>query len=182
MSRALAGKEVSQRNSGYARRANDNYPTPAWVTDALIPHLPIKNCVVWEPAAGSGQMVAALSSAGFDVAASDIANGQDFLTQPAPRPFRAIITNPPYELATEFIERALSIMPADGFVAMLLRTDFDHAKSRQHLFGECAWFWKKVVLTKRIKWFDDSDGQPSFNHAWYIWAAHSGKPTLAYGP
>ena len=127
-------------------------------------------------------MVAALSSAGFDVAASDIADGQDFLTQRAPRPFRAIITNPPYELATEFIERALSIMPADGFVAMLLRTDFDHAKSRQHLFGECAWFWKKVVLTKRIKWFDDSDGQPSFNHAWYIWAAHSGKPTLAYGP
>ena len=76
----------------------------------------------------------------------------------------------------------LSIIPADGFVAMLLRTDFDHAKSRQHLFGECASFWKKVVLTKRIKWFDGSDGQPSFNHAWYIWAAHSGKPTLAYGP
>ena len=64
---------------------------------------------------------------------------------------------------------------------MLLRTDFDHAKSRKHLFGECASFWKKVVLTKRIKWFDGSDGQPSFNHAWYIWAAHSGKPTLAYG-
>jgi len=127
-------------------------------------------------------MVAALSSAGFDIAASDIADGKDFLTQPAPRPFRAIITNPPYELATEFIERALSIIPADGFVAMLLRTDFDHAKSRQHLFGECASFRKKVVLTKRIKWFDGSDGQPSFNHAWYIWAAHSGKPTLAYGP
>ena len=115
-------------------------------------------------------MVAALSSAGFDVAASDIADGQDFLTQPAPRAFRAIITNP------------LSIIPPDGFVAMLLRTDFDHAKSRKHPFGECASFWKKVVLMKRIKWFDDSDGQPSFNHAWYIWAAHSGKPTLAYGP
>ena len=127
-------------------------------------------------------MVAALSSAGFDVAASDIADGQDFLTQPAPRAFRAIITNPPYELATEFIERALSIIPPDGFVAMLLRTDFDHAKSRKHPFGECASFWKKVVLMKRIKSFDDSDGQPSFNHAWYIWAAHSGKPTLAYGP
>jgi hypothetical protein len=27
----------------------------------------------------------------------------------------------PYELATEFIERALSVIPADGFVAMLLR-------------------------------------------------------------
>jgi len=25
-------------------------------------------------------------------------------------------------------------------------------------------------------------GQPSFNHAWYIWGQHSGKPTLAYAP
>ena len=52
----------------------------------------------------------------------------------------------------------------------------------QVVFGECPLFCKKVVLTRRIKWFEDSDGQPSFNHAWYIWAAHSGKPTLAYGP
>jgi hypothetical protein len=173
---------MSQRNSGYERKERDSYDTPEWVTDALIPHLPIRNCVVWECAAGSGQMVAALLRAGFDVIASDIADGRDFLTEPAPRPFRAIITNPPYELATEFIERALSIIPTDGFVAMLLRTDFDHAISRQHLFGECPLFCKKVVLTKRIKWFEDSDGQPSFNHAWYIWTAHNGKPTLAYGP
>ena len=126
-------------------------------------------------------MVATLRRAGFDVVASDIADGRDFLSEPAPQPFQAIITNPPYELATEFIDRALSIIPADGFVAMLLRTDFDHAKSRQHLFSECASFWKKVVLTKRVKWFEDSDGQPSFNHAWFIWdKQHEGPPTLAY--
>jgi hypothetical protein len=77
----------------------------------------------------------------------------------------AIITNPPYELAAEFIERALSLTASDGLVAMLLRTDFDHAKSRQHLFQHPA-FRKKLVLTKRIKWFEDSEGQPSFNHAW----------------
>jgi hypothetical protein len=88
----------------------------------------------------------------------------------------------PYELATEFIERALSIIPVDGFVAMLLRTDFDHARSRRHLFGECPRFWKKLVLTRRIKWFEDSSGQPSFNHAWYIWQTHSGTPVLAYAP
>jgi hypothetical protein len=171
---------VSQRNSGYERKERDSYETPEWVTDALIPHLPTVPCVVWEPACGTGKMVAALRRAGFDVVASDIVEGRDFLTEPAPRPFRAIITNPPYELATAFIERALHIVPADGFVAMLLRTDFDHAKTRQHLFGDCAWFWKKVVLIKRIKWFESSKGGPSFNHAWYIWAAHSGKPTLAY--
>jgi len=70
-----------------------------------------------------------------------------------------------------------------GVVAMLLRTDFDHAKSRGALFADCPAFNKKVVLTKRIKWFEDSKGQPSFNHAWFIWDwMRQGPPTLAYGP
>lgn len=174
---------MSQRDSGYERRERDLYETPAWVTEALIPHLPASDCIIWEPAAGGGKMVAALKASGIDVEASDIATGRDFLTQPCPCPFGAIVTNPPYELATEFIQRALSLIPAHGFVAMLLRTDFDHAKTRKHLFADNRAFCKKLVLTKRIKWFEDSKGQPSFNHAWFIWSAQNqGAPVLAYAP
>lgn len=174
---------MSQRDSGYARKERDLYETPEWVALALARHLPTTDCVVWEPAAGGGKMVAALLKIGFDVSGSDIETGCDFLTSTAPRPIRAIITNPPYEMATEFIQRALGGVPGNGFVAMLLRTDFDHAKTRQHLFGGHRAFAKKLVLTKRIKWFEDSKGQPSFNHAWFIWDwKHSGPPTLAYGP
>jgi hypothetical protein len=79
-----------------------------------------------------------------------------------------MITNPPYALAREFIERALRI-GGNRIVAMLLRRDFDHASSRAHLFGDCPMFAKKVVLTKRIRWFEDSNGAPSFNHCWMIW-------------
>jgi hypothetical protein len=68
-------------------------------------------------------------------------------------------------------------------VAMLLRTDYDHAATRQHLFGGCGQFAKKVVLTKCIVWFDGPGAAPSFNHAWYVWDwRHVGAPTLAYGP
>jgi hypothetical protein len=75
------------------------------------------------------------------------------------------------------------MIPENGFCAMLLRTDFDHAKSRQHIFSKHPAFAKKLVLTKRIKWFGDSKGSPSFNHAWFIWDwQHKGPPTLAYGP
>jgi hypothetical protein len=64
---------------------------------------------------------------------------------------------------------------------MLLRTDFDHAASRAHLFADSAMFAKKVVLTKRIRWFEDSNGSPSFNDCWMIWdRQHRGPPTLAY--
>ena len=39
----------------------------------------------------------------------------------------------------EFIKRALHFDDL-RIVAMLLRTDFDHAASRAHLFGDCAMF------------------------------------------
>jgi hypothetical protein len=167
---------MSQRESGYERKALDQYETPSWVTLALVPHLSEINGVIWEPACGGGKMVAALRQAGFDVIGSDITDGVDFLHHAPPQTgISAIITNPPYALAREFIERALGF---DGVrvVAMLLRTDFDHAATRAHLFADCAMF-----ATKRIRWFEDSTGSPSFNHCWMIWdRQHQGAPTLAY--
>jgi hypothetical protein len=171
---------MSQRESGYERKPLDQYETPTWVTMALNPHLPVFTGKVWEPARGSGKMVAALRQAGFDVVGSDITQGVDFLDSDPETGVRAIITNPPYALAQEFIERALSIR-GNRIVAMLLRTDFDHAASRAHLFADCPMFAKKVVLTKRIRWFEGSNGSPSFNHCWMIWDRHHhGPPTLAY--
>ncbi len=174
---------MSQRDSGYERKERDCYETPEWVTAALMPHIP-PNLEIWEPACGSGKMVAALQKAGHSVESSDIADGYDFLTMSPLLSPNAIITNPPYVLATEFIAHAIDLMRAPGgIIAMLLRTDFDHAKTRSYLFGANSTFAKKLVLTRRIKWFEDSKGQPSFNHAWYIWDwRHSGPPTIAYGP
>jgi methylase of polypeptide subunit release factors len=187
---------VSQRPSGYTRIERDLYETPEWVTLALIPHLPRPVSWVLEPACGSGKMVRALEKAlpaGAPVIGTDIAPGScftraDFLAERCPITCDAIITNPPYEIALEFVEHALKLTePNQKLVAMLLRTDFDHAKSRTHLFRDCPAFAKKLVLMRRIAWFVEADGKPkaspSFNHAWYIWDhLHEGPPTIAYGP
>ena len=172
---------MSQRGSGYARKALDNYETPEWVTKAVVPHLGSK-LHIWEPAAGGGKMVRALVAAGCTVEASDIADGRDFLRTPAIFNCDVIATNPPFSRAREFIEHAIEVMqPSMGKVAMLLRTDYDHAKGRQHLFGQCSIFAKKLVLTRRIVWFEAPNAAPSFNHAWYIWDwKHVGPPVLAY--
>ena len=185
---------MSQRDSGYERKERDLYETPEWVTWALIPWLPGK-LNVWEPAAGSGKMSRALTEAGHRVFHTDIncpleCLQIDFLKcrQDMGIGNNAIITNPPYELAAEFCDHALSLMEIrQGIVAMLLRTDFDHAKSRAHLFRDCPAFAKKIVLMKRICWFVEANGKPkaspSFNHAWYIWDwKHEGPPTIGYGP
>lgn len=172
---------MSQRDSGYERKERDLYETPEWVTRALLPHLSVGVRAIWEPACGSGKMSRVLEAAGYRVHATDIEQGEDFLAFEGAGLFTdAVVTNPPYVHAQKFIERALCVAE---HVAMLLRTDFDHAKTRQHLFSMSPRFAKKVVLTKRIQWFEDSKGQPSFNHAWFIWDwQHKGPPTLAYGP
>lgn len=178
---------MSQRDSGYARKEHDLYETPAWVTAALLPHLPERLATVWEPALGTNKMGHVLAQR-FHVIGTDITMGHDFLKMDLVDDVRAIITNPPYTLATEFCEHALRLMePVGGVVAMLLRTDFDHAKGRAHLFRDCPAFAKKLVLTKRIVWFEPEPGakgkSPSFNHAWQVWDwRHEGPPTIAWGP
>ena len=176
---------MSQRDSGYERKERDLYETPEWATLALVPHINnriMPEQIILEPAAGGGKMVAALRKAGFRVEAEDISTGADFLDTRGCSA-AGVITNPPYVLAQEFIEHALYLTEPNGMVAMLLRTDFDHAKTRYRLFGGSPLFARKVVLTKRIRWFEDSKGSPSFNHAWFIWDwKHQGAPTLAYGP
>lgn len=175
---------MSQRDSGYERKERDCYETPEWVTKALLPHIPEQIRNVYEPAAGSGKMVRVLAGAGYAVDADDITEGRDFRDCNKQYGLGGIITNPPYVLAKEFIEKAISLTCSAGFVAMLLRTDYDHARSRAHLFDEhTSFFAKKLVLRERIRWIEGSTGSPSFNHAWFMWNwNHQGPATLAYHP
>lgn len=178
--------------SKYERREGDFYETPAWCTEALIASVRLPG-VIWEPAAGRGAIVAPLVAAGHKVYASDIEvrDGfelmvSDFLaSRRSHRDADAIVTNPPYTLAREFIEHALGLMePVGGVVAMLLRNEYDSAKTRQHLFGGHPAFARKLTLTKRPQWIEgELRASPRHNYSWFIWDwRHEGAPTLSYGP
>lgn len=202
---------MSQRQSGYERKALDFYATPAWVTESMLGFIQTRPGSIWEPAAGNGQMVRILTER-FLVLATDVAGGVDFLaakTLPDPS-IRGICTNPPYKDGAAFCEQALRLTkPFGGFVAMLLRVDFDSGRTRAHLFADCPAWSRKIVLTQRIKWFDGPvpcrpcgasgkvDGQkcrpckgagqvehsPSENHAWFLWDwSHAGPAVISYAP
>lgn len=178
---------MSQRNSGYDRVERDAYQTPAWATAVLAEWLrshvaPFpEHYLIWEPAAGKGQMVDELRRVGFPVNASDIepdgdaAERCDFLALPnaaelAPVvPHAAIITNPPYKHADAFVRKALDLMRPYGLVAMLLKVDFDSGKTRRDLFADFDHYRAKIVLTDRIQWFAHSTSSPSENHAFFVW-------------
>jgi hypothetical protein len=98
-----------------ADRGHDSYPTPPCAVEALLraeslPHY------LWEPAAGRGAIVTVLRDHGHAVIASDLVDygfpthfsGRDFLLErKAPERCEAIVTNPPFKLATEFVTHAL---------------------------------------------------------------------------
>lgn len=176
---------MGKHESGYVRVPRDLYPTPSWVTAALIEYVDVTGKNIWEPACGNGRMSEALITAGAKVYSTDIADHGyaglnrlfDF-TAPigAPVSFDGVITNPPFgprgKLAEVFIDAGLRHINGRGFLALLLPAGFDSAKTRRHLFDVHPWFAAKIVLTRRVKWFEHPskpNRQPKENSAWFLW-------------
>jgi hypothetical protein len=66
--------------------------------------------MVWDPCCGTGTIIRSARAAGLRGCATDISTGWDFLTARVPGrgPF-SIVTNPPYAIVREIIERALEL-------------------------------------------------------------------------
>jgi len=175
---------MGKHETGYARVERDFYPTPSWVTELLSKLINIRSKDVWECACGDGRMSDALIDAGARVFSTDVVDYGypgftgifDFTSDRfMAREFAGIITNPPFgprgKWAERFIECGILRM-GNGFLALLLPADFDSAKTRIHLFGGCEQFVAKLVLTRRVKWFEHPANprmQPKENSAWYLW-------------
>jgi hypothetical protein len=175
---------MGKHEIGFARVERDFYPTPRWVTEALLTHVDLTGLIVWEPATGKGDVAEVLKASGAArVHCTDIASYtyaldglQDFtIIQPAPR-VDAIITNPPQGprniMAEAFIAAGLYYIQQGGLLALLLSADFDSAARRRGLFADCPFFAVKLALTRRIVWFERHDGvreAPKENHAWFLW-------------
>ena len=176
----------------YVRRPADHYPTPAWVTEALVPHLlryvPF-DMRVWECACGTGAMANVLTQHFHDVVATDLedygyplgACGIDFLSSEQREWRGAIVTNPPYgDIAEQFIRHALLVTKPYGVVAMLLRHEYDTAKGRVDLFNQPP-FALRLNLTTRPRWIEGTVGAPRHAFAWFVWSwAWTGNPEVQY--
>lgn len=137
----------SSRNVMASRReptgSLDFFPTPPWATRALCQHVldgqPLDGLTCWEPAAGRGHMAEVLREYFKSVHASDVFDyrcgydvgsfigaGLDVATCPFRPDF--IITNPPFNEAEAFVQRALG--DAAIGVAMLVRTAWLESRGR----------------------------------------------------
>lgn len=175
MSRMLANDGNKE-----SRRELDFYPTPPECTIALMDFLDWRGMKIWEPACGDGSMSKVLESYGNKVTSTDISTdtgygegGVDFLMDP-PITTHAIITNPPFNLSEEFIRHALSITPN---VAMLLKSQYWHAKSRKKLFDDTRPAWVLPLTWRPDFLFNQrlpgETARPTMEVAWTVWMSGS---------
>lgn len=143
----------------------NDFQTPPQALAPLLPYLK-PGWPIWECAAGKGNLVKELQRAGHTVIASDILTGQDFLTWRPEEPYACIITNPPYSLKQQFLERCYAL--ERPFALLLPLTTFDTRK-RQALFEKHG--VQLVFFDKRIN-FETPDGKGKgawFMTAWFTW-------------
>jgi len=164
----------------WERKPADLYPTPVNAVESimgLVHSLNVKK--VWEPACGDGRIARVLEWHGYDVLGTDLREhtgygfgGLDFINDDPARKWGwdtsdvdLIITNPPFSLAREFIERALSITPN---VIMLVKQNYYNTDNRYDFFGKHrpAMF---LPLTWRLAFLPERGKSPLMDCAWAVW-------------
>ncbi len=147
MTGLLTGNKTATR----AQRGDDFYASPYGALPPLLvaegKRLPK---VLWEPACGNGALVLPLRNRGYTVHATDkndwgcpdSTGDVNFLTDVAER-YRpegefGIVTNPPFGIIEDFVERAVKLSP---YVALLCRLAFLESE------GRMKW-WQKVGLRR----------------------------------
>lgn len=194
----LSGTSLAGKSPTRSRADNDFYATPFETTAAILDREPLHGSIL-EPAAGQGHISKLLKERypGSEIVSTDlieredkfgcnITSGIDFLTYDFGRKFDNVITNPPFSLAKEFIEKALSI--TTDKVIMFAKIQLLEGEKRRPLFDK---FPPKYVyvFTKRQSPLNngsavDEKGKPwatTMCFAWFVWQhGYSGEPTIRW--
>ncbi|MDE1914686.1 MAG: hypothetical protein KGH96_01155 [Sphingomonadales bacterium] len=166
----------------------DDFPTPPWATRALCEFLvgegfDLAETSCREPAANRGHMVRPLTEYFGSVDAADVHDYgagfrvEDYLFGPLPEMVDWTITNPPFRLAEQFLQR-MAATSSIG-LAVIVRSAFLEGQGRyERLFSQqppsfVLQFTERVVMHKgRLA----PEGSTATAYAWLVWL-DGGEPT-----
>lgn len=176
---------ISATNRGSKRIESDTYYTPIPViTNFLQYNYNLKSGTILEPTAGNGNIIKVIRDlyghsnhiSAVEIRKEEknnlILNGaskvyiEDFLNFKPTIEYTTIISNPPYSLAQEIIEKCFEIATEKTEIIMLLRTAFLESKRRYN-------FWQKhplnglYVLSQRPSF--TGKGTDATAYGWFIW-------------
>lgn len=201
---SLTGAKLVGDNPERGRVENDYYATPFSATEALLNALnesgeTLSSDTILEPSAGEGHIVKVLKD--FypynEIVANDIAyrssrlgidvnGGIDFLNYEPHRKFDTIITNPPFALAQEFIEKALEL--SNHYVIMFAKIQLLEGDKRRKMFDNSplkyVYVFSKRVNPLRNGEATDENGKPwasTMCFAWFVWEKdYEGEPIIRW--
>ena len=201
---SLTGTKLVGDNPERGRVENDYYATPFNATEALLNALnesgeTLSGDTILEPSAGEGHIVKVLKD--FypynEIVANDIAyrssrlgidvnGGIDFLNYEPHRKFDTIITNPPFALAQEFIEKALEL--SNHYVIMFAKIQLLEGDKRRKMFDNSplkyVYVFSKRVNPLRNGEPTDEKGKPwasTMCFAWFVWEKnYEGEPIIRW--
>ena len=177
------GKNFSANNATGKRRKSDFYETPYTLTRKFLDvEYFNKNSTVCEPACGGGAITRVLKEHWEDDKVTAYDQETNFLWETGEYDY--IVTNPPFSIAFEFIQRAKLV--AKSKFAFLLPLSYLHGKKRfDEIYSDRTYGLEKVYVFTRYPMLGEAlreDGKYNTGmmvYAWYVWTnGYSGLPTV----
>lgn len=182
---SLQGGKLAGGNPRNDRVENDFYATNPKATEALLKCEVFEGLKFLEPCAGAGH-IADVIKKHYPRATVDCVDIEDrgypgteiadFLKLETAKKYNAIITNPPYSLALEFIQKSIQMLEDNGKIAMFLKLQFLEGEKRRQFFEEYPptkiYVFRKRMATWRNGEPKDQNGKnwaTTMCHAWFIW-------------
>ena len=184
MSKVLAGGKLAGGNPKNDRVEHDFYATNPKAVEMLLEKYSFNNGKWLEPCVGQGHIANVIKTKlNSEVLGIDIINRgykntivEDFLEFQTDEKFDNIISNPPYSLAMEFVEKGMDLLTDNGQMAMFLKVQFLEGVKRKELFEKYPPKYIYVFRSRMATWNNgnptDKDGKrwaTTMCHAWFIW-------------
>lgn len=193
---SLSGSKLAGGNPKSKRVDNDFYATNPQAVEMLLKNYDFNGVSILEPCVGEGHIARAVDSfytnkkdiTGVDLVDRGYPNTivQNFLEWNTDKKFEGIITNPPYSLAKEFVEKGMTLLTdetestVNGQMAMFLKIQFLEGIKRKELFEKYPPKYIYVFRKRMATWNNgqefDSNGKhwaTTMCHAWFIWEKNS---------
>ena len=177
------GKNFSANNATGKRKKSDFYETPYTLTRKFLDvEYFNKNSTVCEPACGGGAISKVLNEYWEDDKITAYDKETNFLWDF--NDYDYVITNPPFSLEFEFIQKAKQL--AKSKFALLLPLSYLHGKKRfDEIYSDRDYGLEKVYVFTRYPMLGEplrEDGKYNTGmmvYAWYVWTnGYSGQPTI----
>ena len=183
----ISGANIAGGNPARGRVARDFYTTnPATVRKLIERHYygNLHGMVFLEPCVATGNIAEVLKEYGAEVDSIDIVDYgypstevADFLTWKPGREYDGVITNPPFMLASEFLEHCLECVKPGAEVALFLKIQFLEGRKRKGLFEKYPPKYVYVLSERTPTWPENQPTDPATNkpwattmcNAWYVW-------------